>query len=129
MAEGKISAVNLSVRWIGAILSALWAGVHLVLTHAVLPNPNATMIYDIFFGFTASLAILAAIIMIIGLRYAYPLITAFYTIDLALLAETRLGPALFVGKRLPFNPYVYISLYLDIVLIAISILLIVIDKK
>nr|WP_238842163.1 hypothetical protein [Sulfolobus sp. E11-6] len=88
------------------------AGVHLVLTHAVLPNSTATMIYDTFFGFTSALAIIAAVLIIQGLRYSYPLITIFYTIDLALLSETRLGPALFVGKKLPFNYYVDISLAL-----------------
>jgi len=50
MAQEKIDISKLSVRWAAAMLSALWAGVHLVLTHAILPNPIATMIYDTFLG-------------------------------------------------------------------------------
>ncbi|MUN28909.1 hypothetical protein [Sulfuracidifex metallicus] len=103
-------------RWILAILSSLWAGVHLVLTHAVLPNPTATMVYETFFGFTAALAIVASVLLIQGTRYSYPLITIFYVIDFVLLAETRFGPALFIGKKLPFNSYVEISLILDVIL-------------
>ncbi|QGA55192.1 hypothetical protein GFS03_11705 [Sulfolobus sp. E5-1-F] len=129
MAEKEVGIARLTLRWITAMLSALWAGVHLVLTHAVLPNSTATMIYDTFFGFTSALAIIAAVLLIQGLRYSYPLITIFYTIDLALLSETRLGPALFVGKKLPFNYYVDISLALDGILIVLSLLLILVEKK
>lgn len=129
MAQEKIDIVKLSVRWVAAMLSALWAGVHLVLTHAMLPNPIVTMIYDTFFGFTSALAIIAAFLLIMGIKYTYPLITAFYVIDLALLSETRLGPALFIGKKLPFNIYVDISLVLDIILIILSMIIILINRK
>lgn len=129
MAEEKVGLVKLSIRWITAILSALWAGVHLVLTHAILPNPTATMIYDTFFGFTSALAIIASVLIINGLKYSYPLITAFYVIDLALLSETRFGPALFIGKKLPFNIYVYTSFILDVVLIILTLILIFIEKR
>lgn len=129
MAQEKIDISKLSVRWAAAMLSALWAGVHLVLTHAILPNPIATMIYDTFFGFTAALAIIAAFLLIMGIKYTYPLITAFYVIDLALLSETRLGPALFIGKKLPFNVYVDVSLVLDIILIILSIIIILMNRK
>ncbi|WP_338599301.1 hypothetical protein V6M85_09660 [Sulfolobus tengchongensis] len=129
MTEKELGLTNLVIRWMAALLSSLWAGVHLVLTHAILPNPTATMIYDIFFGFVSSLAIMAALLLVLGLKYTYPLIAVFYGIDLALLSETRLGPALLVGKKLPFNYYVDLSLILDVVLILLSLMLIFISKK
>ncbi|WP_432517825.1 hypothetical protein [Saccharolobus islandicus] len=129
MAEKEVGIAKLTLRWTTAILSALWAGVHMVLTHAILPNSTATMIYDTFFGFTSALAIIAAVLIIQGIKYSYPLITAFYAIDLALLSETRLGPALFVGKKLPFNYYADISLALDAILIVLSLVLILVDKR
>ncbi|AKA73331.1 hypothetical protein SULI_04825 [Saccharolobus solfataricus] len=129
MAEKEVGIARLILRWITAMSSALWAGVHMVLTHAVLPNPTATMVYDTFFGFTSALAIIAAVLAIQGIKYSYPLITAFYAIDLTLLSETRLGPALLVGKKLPFNYYVDISLALDVILIVLSLILIFVEKK
>ncbi|BBG24775.1 hypothetical protein [Sulfuracidifex tepidarius] len=119
---------TIAIRWVLAILSSLWAGIHLVLTHAVLPNPTATMIYETFFGFTASLAILASALLILGMRYTYPLITAFYVIDFALLAESRLFPAPFVGKVLPFNGYVDASLILDVILAASTLVIWFLEK-
>jgi hypothetical protein len=74
------------------------------------------MVYETFFGFTAALAIVASVLLIQGTRYSYPLITIFYVIDFVLLTETRFGPALFIGKKLPFNSYVEISLILDVIL-------------
>ncbi len=120
---------SLPFRWILAILSALWAGIHLALTHAVLPNATATMIYETFFGFTASLAIIAAVLLIQGVRYSYPLITVFYVIDALLLAETRLGPALFIGKKLPVNGYVEASIALDVVLAVSTLVLWLMDRE
>lgn len=111
------------------LLSALWAGVHLDLTSAVLPNPTATIIYRIFFGFTASLAIVAAVAFIQGIRSLYLPAAIFYAIDLALLTETRTAPALFIGKVLPVNPYVEISIVLDVILLALSLVLWKFDRK
>ncbi len=118
-----------AIRWALAILSSLWAGIHLALTHAILPNPTATMIYETFFGFTASLAILASVLLILGMRYTYPLITIFYIIDFALLAESRLLPAPFVGKVLPFNGFVDASLVLDVILAASTLILWSLEKN
>ncbi|AWR96990.1 hypothetical protein DFR86_05060 [Acidianus sulfidivorans JP7] len=118
-----------SLRWAAMLLSALWAGVHLDLTSAVLPNPTATLIYRIFFGFTSALAIVAAVAFIQGIKKLYFPAMIFFIIDFILLTETRTAPALFVGKVLPVNPYVEISLALDIILIALSAVLWRIDRK
>ncbi|MCI2415685.1 MAG: hypothetical protein MPF33_10675 [Candidatus Aramenus sp.] len=128
MAE-RIGINKLALRWAGMLLSALWAGVHMGLTSAVLPNPTATLIYRVFFGFTAALAIVAAVAFIQGIRALYLPATVFYDIDTLLLVETRTAPALFVGKKLPVNPYVEISLVLDVILIVVSLLLWRLDRK
>lgn len=116
------------LQWAGMLLSALWAGVHLDLVDAKLPNPTATLIYRVFFGFVASLAIVAAVALIQGIKKLYLPITIFYVIDFALLLETRTAPALFVGKVLPFNPYVDISLIIDAIMIVLSLALWKISK-
>ncbi|BDC19434.1 hypothetical protein HS5_23240 [Acidianus sp. HS-5] len=116
------------LQWAGMLLSTLWAGIHLDLVDAKLPNPTATLIYRIFFGFVASLAIVAAVALIQGIKKLYLPITIFYAIDFALLLETRTAPALFVGKVLPFNPYVDISLIIDAIMIVLSIVIWKISK-
>ena len=63
--SSSLGIQKIGLRWSAMLLSALWAGVHLDLTSAVLPNPTATLIYRIFFGFTASLAIVAAVAFIL----------------------------------------------------------------
>ncbi|QKR00714.1 hypothetical protein GWK48_10235 [Metallosphaera tengchongensis] len=125
----KLGFGKTSLRWVAMLLSALWAGVHLDLTTAVLPNPTATLVYRIFFGFVASLALVAAAAFIQGLRSLYLPAALFYVIDLGLLVETRTAPALLIGKRLPFNPYVDISLVLDVILVIVSLLLWRVDRK
>lgn len=116
------------LQWAGMLLSTLWAGVYLDLVDAKLPNPTATLIYRVFFGFVASLAIVAAVALIQGIKKLYLPITIFYVIDFALLLETRTAPALFVGKVLPFNPYVDISLIIDAIMIVLSLALWKISK-
>lgn len=116
------------LQWAGILLSTLWTGVHLDLVDAKLPNPTATLIYRVFFGFVASLAIVAAVALIQGIKKLYLPITIFYVIDFALLLETRTAPALFVGKVLPFNPYVDISLIIDAIIIVLSLALWKISK-
>jgi len=76
----------------------------------------------------ASLAIAAAVALIQGIKKLYLPITIFYVIDFALLLETRTAPALFVGKVLPFNPYVDISLIIDAIMIVLSLALWKISK-
>ncbi|ARM75640.1 hypothetical protein [Acidianus manzaensis] len=127
--SSNIELGKTGLKWTSMILSALWAGVHLDLTSAVLPNPTATLIYRVFFGFVSALAIVAAVAFIQGIRSLYLPAAIFYVIDLALLVETRTAPALFVGKVLPVNPYVEISIVLDVILIALSLTLWKIDKK
>ncbi|EZQ02019.1 hypothetical protein CM19_11125 [Candidatus Acidianus copahuensis] len=128
----KVSKESLGIqtlRWAGLLGSTLWAGVHFDLTSAILPNPTATIIYRVFFGFVASLAIIAGLVFLQGIRKLYLPALAFYVIDLVLLVETRTLPALFVGKVLPINPYVEISIVLDVLLIVISALLWITDKE
>ncbi len=127
--SSNLEIQKIGMRWSAMLLSALWAGVHLDLTSAILPNPTATLIYRIFFGFTASLAIVAAVAFIQGIRSLYLPAAIFYIIDLALLTETRTAPALFVGKILPVNPYVEISIILDVLLLSLSLALWRFDKK
>ncbi|QIW25165.1 hypothetical protein EWF20_14120 [Sulfolobus sp. S-194] len=119
------------LRWIGLLGSALWAGVHFVLAaHVVFPKDMlATEIYSTFFAFTASLAIVAAVSFILGIRSLYIPAFIFYLIDFALLTETRTAPALFIGKTLPVNIYVIESWILDILLIVVSFLLWRFDKS
>lgn len=127
--SSSITIGKMGLRWSAMLLSALWAGVHMSLAgSAILPNHEATFIYRVFFGFTASLAIIAAIVFVQGLKSLYLPATVFYGIDLALLVETRTAPALFVGKVLLFNPYVTISLALDVILLGLSIVLWLVDK-
>ncbi|BAB67496.1 hypothetical protein [Sulfurisphaera tokodaii] len=127
----KIGAGIQTLRWIGLLGSALWAGVHFVLaTHVVFPKDMlATEIYSTFFAFTASLAIVAAVSFILGIRSLYLPAFIFYLIDFALLTETRTAPALFIGKVLPVNIYVIESWILDVLLIVVSFLLWRFDKS
>jgi hypothetical protein len=118
------------LRWAGGISATLWAGVHFVLaSHAAFPHyVLATEIYDTFFAFTASLAIVSAIVFLLGIKNLYLPSLIFYVIDLALLTETRTAPALFIGKVLPVNIYVIESWILDVLLIAFSLALWKLDK-
>ncbi|BFI76082.1 hypothetical protein [Sulfurisphaera ohwakuensis] len=127
----KIGAGIQVLRWIGLLGSAFWAGVHLVLAaHVVFPKDMlATEIYSTFFAFTASLAIVAAVSFILGIRSLYLPAFIFYLIDFVLLTETRTAPALFIGKVLPVNIYVIESWILDVLLIIVSFLLWRFDKS
>ncbi|BCU70270.1 hypothetical protein [Stygiolobus caldivivus] len=130
MQRGTPIAVSIT-RWVGLLGASLWAGVHLVLAaHVVFPgNLTATEIYSIFFGFTSALAIITAVIFLLGLKNLYLPSLIFYIIDFALLTETRTAPALFIGKVLPVNIYVELSWALDIILIIVSAVLWKIDKS
>ncbi|MBB5255021.1 hypothetical protein [Sulfurisphaera ohwakuensis] len=127
----KIGAGIQALRWIGLLGSAFWAGVHFVLAaHVVFPKDMlATEIYSTFFAFTASLAIVAAVSFILGMRSLYLPAFIFYLIDFVLLTETRTAPALFIGKVLPVNIYVIESWILDVLLIIVSFLLWRFDKS
>ncbi|BFH72785.1 hypothetical protein SJAV_07290 [Sulfurisphaera javensis] len=127
----KIGLGTQALRWTGLLGSALWAGVHIVLaSHVAFPkNVLATEIYSTFFAFTASLAIVAAVAFILGIRNLYLPALIFYVIDFLLLTETRTAPALFIGKPLPVNIYVVESWILDVILIAVSALLWKFDKS
>ena len=129
MQRGVPLAVTVT-RWIGLLGASLWAGVHLVLAaHVAFPgNLTATEVYSIFFGFTSALAIVTAVVFLLGIKNLYLPSLIFYVIDLALLTETRTAPALFVGKVLPVNFYVEISWLLDVLLIIVSAVLWKIDK-
>lgn len=130
MASSKLVGIQ-ALRWIGLLGSALWAGVHIVLAaHATFgKDVLATEIYSTFFAFTASLAIVAAVVFIMGLRNLYLPALIFYVIDFLLLTETRTAPALFIGKVLPVNIYVIESWILDVILIVVSAVLWRIDKS
>lgn len=89
----------------------------------------ATEIYSTFFAFTASLAIVAAVAFILGIRNLYLPAFIFYLIDFLLLTETRTAPALFIGKVLPVNFYVIESWTLDVILAIVSFILWRMDKS
>jgi len=130
MASSKLVGIQ-ALRWVGLLGSALWAGIHIVLAAHVAFGKDvlATEIYSTFFAFTASLAIVAAVVFIMGLRNLYLPALIFYVIDFLLLTETRTAPALFVGKVLPVNIYVIESWILDVILIVVSAVLWRIDKS
>lgn len=130
MASSRLVGIQ-ALRWIGLLGSALWAGIHIILAaHATFgKDVLATEIYSTFFAFTASLAIVAAVAFILGIRNLYLPAFIFYLIDFLLLTETRTAPALFIGKVLPVNFYVIESWTLDVILAIVSFILWRMDKS
>ncbi|MHB1440030.1 MAG: hypothetical protein ACYCSO_02900 [Cuniculiplasma sp.] len=118
-----------AIRIFAAALAILWAGIHMTLASIKVPSAFATEIYDPTFGVFAALSILAAMLFIQGMRSYYPAIAALYTFDLLLLIETRVGPAPFLGVKLPVLPSVILTIVLDIILIPVTLGLFKLEPK
>ncbi|AWR98579.1 hypothetical protein [Metallosphaera hakonensis] len=122
----SISSIHTPVRYLGGALSVLWAILHLYLSVGLL---SRLPLVGQFFIADSILALIAAAVLIGGIRIMFLPTVVFYWINYLLLTESRIFPAPVLGHPLPaFNVYVYESLALDAILIIVTTLVYITRK-
>ncbi|WP_216604171.1 hypothetical protein, partial [Acidianus sp. RZ1] len=111
----KSSIMINSLKGVTGVLFILWAGIHIYLANQIL-RVLSTVGY--FFLADSILALIAAMIVIVGIRTLYIPVIIYTWINYLLLTESRIFPAPVLGFSLPvYNEYVYIVFGIDIILI------------
>ncbi|ABW02302.1 hypothetical protein [Caldivirga maquilingensis] len=110
-----LSRVYLPVRVISGVLFLVWAGIHLFIS---IPLVRLLPVVGYFFIIDAILAIITAVLLLVGVRVMYIPILVYSWINYLLLTESRVFPAPVLGYPLPtINPVIIAVIVIDIIII------------
>jgi hypothetical protein len=123
----SLKTVNIAIRSVIAVLSFIWAGIHLYLFDLQI---RAFPLLAYFFLFVAILAIISGIVVILEFKTLMLPSLVFWWINYLLLTESRVLPAPVIGHPLPLiNIYIISVFGLDILIIILLTASLIISRR